>query len=64
MCGDPILLRIFAATMGMSGGWKGLPFYVAAVCPPPSFFLGFDPVACLFVSQDTNPSVSLIQGWI
>ncbi|PSR81236.1 hypothetical protein BD289DRAFT_43846 [Coniella lustricola] len=30
MCGDPILLRIFAATLSMSRAWQGLPFYVAA----------------------------------
>ncbi|KAK2602902.1 hypothetical protein N8I77_009401 [Diaporthe amygdali] len=31
MCGDPILLRIFAKSMRMEGILQGLPFYVAAV---------------------------------
>lgn len=31
MCGDPILLRIFARTMSMDGVLRGLPFFVAAV---------------------------------
>ncbi|KAK7715902.1 hypothetical protein SLS63_011241 [Diaporthe eres] len=31
MCGDPILLRIFAKSMRMDGLLQGLPFYVAAV---------------------------------
>lgn len=31
MCGDPILLRIFAKSMRMEGLLQGLPFYVAAV---------------------------------
>lgn len=31
MCGDPILLRIFATSMGMKGVIMGLPFFVAAV---------------------------------
>lgn len=32
MCGDPILLRIFATSMGMDGVLMGLPFFIAAVC--------------------------------
>lgn len=31
MCGDPILLRIFARSMTMEGTMMGLPFFVAAV---------------------------------
>lgn len=34
MCGDPILLRIFARSMRMEGVMMGLPFFVAAVCRP------------------------------
>ncbi|KAF3771127.1 hypothetical protein M406DRAFT_105645 [Cryphonectria parasitica EP155] len=30
MCGDPILLRVFAASMGVSGVLRGLPFFFAA----------------------------------
>lgn len=32
MCGDPILLRIFARSMTMEGTLMGLPFFAAAVC--------------------------------
>lgn len=32
MCGDPILLRIFARSMGFDGILMGLPFFVASVC--------------------------------
>lgn len=42
MCGDPILLRIFARSMGLDGILMGLPFFVASVrfvalpnLPPP-----------------------------
>ncbi len=31
MCADPLLLRIFGASLHLDGVWPGLPFLVAAV---------------------------------
>lgn len=48
MCGDPILLRIFARSMGLEGVMMGLPFFVAAVRFPGFWDLPFASLSALF----------------